>query len=56
MSNYPDYVHRKLLEARDIGQYSSAQADAAAICFEILADFPDCAEASETIYELFCDE
>lgn len=56
MSKYPDYVHRKLLQARDIGQYSSAQADGAAICFDLLADFPDCVEASETIYELFCDE
>jgi hypothetical protein len=26
------------------------------LCFDILALFPDCAEASDLVYELFCDE
>lgn len=56
MSAYPDYVHRILSEARDIGQYYCGQADGAALCFDLLADFPDCAPARELVYELFCDE
>ncbi|MBI4671227.1 MAG: hypothetical protein HY741_06110 [Chloroflexi bacterium] len=53
---YPDYVRRELARAREIGQYYWGQPDAAAICFDLLADFPECAAASELIYELFCDE
>ncbi len=34
----------------------AAQADAAALCFHVLALFPDCDEAKELVYQLFCDE
>jgi hypothetical protein len=53
---YPDYIHQLLIRARDEGQWYAAQADAAALCFDALAFFPNCAEASELAYELFCDE
>lgn len=56
MSAYPDYVYQTLARARDEGQWHAAQADAAALCFDILALFPDCTEAGELVYELFCDE
>lgn len=56
MSTYPEYVHQMLDRARDEGQWHAAQADAAAICFDVLALFPDCDEAQELVYELFCDE
>jgi len=55
MSSYPAYVHQTLARAREEGQLSSAQADAAALCFDILALFPDCREAADLVYELFCD-
>lgn len=56
MPTYPDYLHQTLARARDIGQWYCGQADAAALCFDMLAFFPECAEASELVYELFCDE
>ncbi len=56
MTQYPDYVQKTLARARDEGQWQAAQADAAALCFDVLALFPDCKEASELVYELFCDE
>ncbi len=56
MSSYPDYIHQMLSRARDIGQWYCGQADAAALCFDVLTLFPDCIEAQELIYELFCDE
>lgn len=56
MTDYPDYVHKTLARARFEGQWSSAQADGAALCFDILALFPDCKEAGDLAYELFCDE
>ena len=56
MPTYPDYVHKTLARAREEGQWQAAQADAAALCFDILALFPDCKEASDLVYELFCDE
>ncbi len=56
MSTYPEYIHRMLDRARDEGQWHAAQADAAAICFDVLALFPDCDEAQELVYERFCDE
>lgn len=56
MPTYPDYLHQTLARARDMGQWYCGQADAAALCFNMLALFPDCAEASELVYELFCDE
>ncbi len=56
MSTYPEYVYKTLARARDIGQWYCGQPDAAALCFDVLALFPDCAEAQELVYELFCDE
>ncbi|MDD2920998.1 MAG: hypothetical protein PHQ36_01820 [Anaerolineales bacterium] len=56
MPTYPDYLHQTLARAREEGQWYCGQADAAALCFDMLALFPDCQEASELVYELFCDE
>jgi len=56
MTTYPDYVHQTLARAREQGQWYCGQADAAALCFDILALFPDCEEAKELVYRLFCDE
>jgi hypothetical protein len=56
MTIYPDYLYHILARARDIGQWYCGQANAAALCFDMLALFPDCTEASELVYELFCDE
>lgn len=56
MPQYPDYVYKTLARARHDGQWHAAQADAASLCFDVLALFPDCQEASELVYELFCDE
>lgn len=56
MPTYPDYVQQTLARAREEAQWYCGQSDAAALCFDILALFPDCAEAQELVYELFCDE
>lgn len=56
MPAYPDYVHKTLARAREEGQWYCGQADAAALCYDVLAFFPDCEEAKELVYELFCDE
>ena len=56
MSTYPEYVRQTLARAREEGQWHAGQADAAALCFDVLALFPDCEEAKELVYELFCDE
>ena len=56
MPTYPAYVPQMLARARYEGQWHAGQADAAALCFNVPALFPDCAEASELGYELFYDE
>lgn len=56
MSNYPAYVQRLLAQAREEGQWYGNQAEAAVLCFEVLALFPDHQEAAALVYELFCDE
>ncbi len=56
MTTYPNYVHQMLARAREEGQWHAAQADAAALCFDVLALFPDCEEAKELVYQLFCAE
>jgi len=56
MTDYPDYIRQTLAQAREEGQWHAAQADAAALCFDVLALFPDCKQASDLVYELFCDE
>jgi tetratricopeptide (TPR) repeat protein len=51
---YPDYVQRTLAQARlllDEEDYS--QPDAAALCFDLLALFPDLQEASDLVLEAF---
>ena len=56
MSNYPAYVQEMLDRARDEGQWYCGQSDAAGLCFDVLTLFPDHREASELVYEFFCDE
>ena len=56
MPTYPDYVYQTLARAREDGQWHAAQSDAAALCFDVLAFFPDCKDASDLVFELFCDE
>ncbi len=56
MATYPDYVRQMLARARHEGQWYCGQSDAAALCFDVLALFPDCCEASDLVYDLFCDE
>ncbi len=56
MATFPSYIHHALRHARREGRYYLKQSDAAAVCFDVLADFPDCREAKELIYEIFCDE
>lgn len=56
MTDYPAYIKRMLGQARDRGQWYAGQAEAAAICFEVLALYPDHPEAAELAYQLFCDE
>ncbi len=55
MSEYPNYLSQTLARARTLGQWYAGQAEAAALCFDMLALFPDCREAGELVYELFCD-
>jgi hypothetical protein len=56
MSTYPNYIHQTLVRAKEESQWYCGQSDAAALCFDVLALFPDCEEAKELVYELFCDE
>lgn len=53
---YLDYIRQMLARAREEGQWHAAQADAAALCFDVLALYPECDEAGELIHQLFCDE
>lgn len=52
---YPAYIQLMLTYARAQGQWYCGQPDAAALCFDILAQFPEHDEASALVYELFCD-
>lgn len=56
MDKYPDAVRQQLDWARERGQYRIFQTDAISACFDILADYPQCTEASDLVYEIFCDE
>ncbi|MBI5054337.1 MAG: hypothetical protein HZB52_13880 [Chloroflexi bacterium] len=56
MSTEPPYIRQMLDRAREEGQWLAYQPDCAALCFEVLALYPDHQEASELVYELFCDE
>ena len=55
MTTYPQYVHDMLTKAHHDGKFYACQADAAALCFDVLALFPECKEASELVYDIFCD-
>lgn len=51
---YPAYIEKMLTEARLLLKEDDfSEADAAALCFEVLALFPDCQEASDLILEAF---
>lgn len=54
--NYPNYVQHMLARARTEGQWYAGQSDAASLCFDVLALFPDHDEAAALVYDLFCDE
>jgi hypothetical protein len=56
MPEFPVYIQRMLDQAREQGQWYCGQSDAAAICFDVLALFPDHQQAAELVYQLFCDE
>ena len=56
MSDYPDYVYRLLTQARDlIAEDDITGPDAAALCFDVLALFPDCQEAADLVLEALND-
>lgn len=56
MSMYPKYVERMLAEAETLlAEDDFNQPDAAALCFEILALFPDHEEASALVLRAFSD-
>ena len=53
---YPEFVSQRLAQARALLQEDDyGQMDAAALCFEVLADFPDLDEASELVLQAFSD-
>ena len=56
MSDYPDYVHRLLTQARILmAEDDVTGPDAAALCFDVLALFPDCWEAADLALEALSD-
>lgn len=55
MSNYPNYINHLLAQAKRLAENPFEQPEAAAICFDILTLFPEHEEASELIFQLFCD-
>ncbi|WP_420628144.1 tetratricopeptide repeat protein [Candidatus Leptofilum sp.] len=53
---YPEYVLRLLAQARSLLQEDDyGQMDAAALCFEVLADYPELDEAADLVLEAFSD-
>ncbi|MCA9954800.1 MAG: hypothetical protein KC434_08790, partial [Anaerolineales bacterium] len=53
---YPDDVSRLLAQARALLQEDDyGQLDAAALCFEVLANFPELKDAAELVLEAFSD-
>lgn len=53
---YPENISRLLAQARTLLQADDyGQMDAAALCFEVLAHFPDLKEAAELVLEAFSD-
>jgi tetratricopeptide (TPR) repeat protein len=56
VDQYPEYVSRRLAQARALLQEDDyGQMDAAALCFEVLANFPELKEAAELVLEAFSD-
>jgi tetratricopeptide (TPR) repeat protein len=54
MSEYPAYIEKILTEARLLLEEDDfSEPDAAALCFDVLALFPECQEASDLILEAF---
>lgn len=51
----PDHIGAKLNLAREEARWHAHQSDAAALCFEVLAEHPDCVEASDLVAEIFRD-
>ena len=52
---YPEYVSRLLARARSLLQADDGQLDAAALCFEVLAGFPELKEAAALVLEAYSD-
>jgi hypothetical protein len=52
---YPRYVDRLLAQAEELIDSEYEQPEAAALCFEVLALFPEHEEASATVYRAFSD-
>lgn len=53
---YPPYIRRLLAQAQALlDEDDYGQADAAALCFEVLALFPENQEAAELVYRAFSD-
>jgi len=53
---YPSYVRYALRYAWELGKYYYEIPKAVTMCFDVLADFPDCRDAMGLIYDLMCDE
>jgi tetratricopeptide (TPR) repeat protein len=55
-TQYPAYVYQMLAQAQALlAEDDFTSPDAAAICFDVLALFPDCQEASNLVMEAFSD-
>jgi hypothetical protein len=56
VEQYPEYISQRLAQARALLQDDEyGQLDAAALCFEVLAHFPELKEAAELVLEAFSD-
>lgn len=56
VEKYPEYVSQRLAQARALLQEDDyGHMDAAALCFEVLARFPELKEAAELVLEAFSD-
>lgn len=53
-NDYPLYIQRWLAEAEQLAEEPFGQPDAAARCFDILAEFPNHAAAADLVYRAFC--
>ena len=53
--NYPPHIQQMQAKAALLAEAYMGQPDAAALCFDILAEFPDHAAAAHLIYRAFCN-